>query len=72
MSQGDLPQTTVDAPRWPPVGERYVSRRELATLMGVSLATVDRMVAEGDAVGDVGAAYTAFQGLVSNLVGIGA
>lgn len=47
MSQGDLPQTTVDAPRWPPVGERYVSRRELATLMGVSLATVDRMVAEG-------------------------
>jgi hypothetical protein len=27
--------------------ERYVSRRELASIMGVSLATVDRMVAEG-------------------------
>jgi phage terminase Nu1 subunit (DNA packaging protein) len=29
------------------VAERYVSRAELATLMGVSLATVDRLVAEG-------------------------
>jgi hypothetical protein len=27
--------------------ERYVSRYELARLMGVSIATVDRMVAEG-------------------------
>jgi phage terminase Nu1 subunit (DNA packaging protein) len=27
--------------------ERYVSRSELAVLMGVSLATVDRLVAEG-------------------------
>jgi hypothetical protein len=27
--------------------ERYVSRVELAAIMGVSLATVDRMVAEG-------------------------
>jgi len=27
--------------------ERYVSRSELAEIMGVSLATVDRMVAEG-------------------------
>jgi hypothetical protein len=27
--------------------ERYVSRSELADLMGVSLATVDRLVAEG-------------------------
>jgi phage terminase Nu1 subunit (DNA packaging protein) len=30
-----------------PTPERYVSRSELALLMGVSLATVDRMVAEG-------------------------
>jgi hypothetical protein len=29
------------------VAERYVSRAELAALMGVSLATVDRLVAEG-------------------------
>jgi hypothetical protein len=27
--------------------ERYVARAELASIMGVSLATVDRMVAEG-------------------------
>jgi phage terminase Nu1 subunit (DNA packaging protein) len=27
--------------------ERYVSRAELAAIMGVSLATVDRMVAQG-------------------------
>jgi len=27
--------------------ERYVNRQELAQLMGVSVATVDRMVAEG-------------------------
>jgi phage terminase Nu1 subunit (DNA packaging protein) len=27
--------------------ERYVSRHELAALMGVSIATIDRMVAEG-------------------------
>jgi hypothetical protein len=30
-----------------PVVECYVSRAELAAIMGVSLATVDRMVAEG-------------------------
>jgi hypothetical protein len=30
-----------------PMVERYVSRSELAGIMGVSLATVDRMVAEG-------------------------
>jgi phage terminase Nu1 subunit (DNA packaging protein) len=29
------------------MAERYVSRAELAVLMGVSLATVDRLVAEG-------------------------
>lgn len=29
------------------VVERFVSRAELAVIMGVSLATVDRMVAEG-------------------------
>src|SRR6267154_29927 len=29
------------------VPERYVARAELAAIMGVSLATVDRMVAEG-------------------------
>lgn len=27
--------------------ERYVSRRELAVLMGVSVATIDRLVAAG-------------------------
>jgi phage terminase Nu1 subunit (DNA packaging protein) len=27
--------------------ERYVTRAELAAIMGVSLATVDRMVADG-------------------------
>lgn len=27
--------------------ERYVDRRELAELMGVSVATVDRMVSDG-------------------------
>lgn len=27
--------------------ERYVTRAELARLMGVSIATIDRMVAEG-------------------------
>lgn len=34
---------------WPPssAAEVYVSRYELARLMGVSVATVDRMVAEG-------------------------
>lgn len=30
-----------------PEPERYVTRKELATLMGVSLRTVDRMLAEG-------------------------
>jgi hypothetical protein len=29
------------------VPERYVARAELAAIMGVSLATVDRMVADG-------------------------
>jgi phage terminase Nu1 subunit (DNA packaging protein) len=29
------------------VPERYIARAELAAIMGVSLATVDRMVAEG-------------------------
>jgi phage terminase Nu1 subunit (DNA packaging protein) len=38
--------STTDAPRLWAV-ERYVSRAELAAIMGVSLATVDRMVAEG-------------------------
>jgi phage terminase Nu1 subunit (DNA packaging protein) len=34
---------------WPPLSaaEPYVSRYELARLMGVSVATVDRMVADG-------------------------
>jgi phage terminase Nu1 subunit (DNA packaging protein) len=46
------------SPHSPPIGpfreptelpsvERYVSRAELAAIMGVSLATVDRMVAQG-------------------------
>lgn len=30
-----------------PEGERYVGRAELARIMGVSVATVDRLVAEG-------------------------
>jgi hypothetical protein len=38
-SRGDTP-----AGQWP---EHYVGRRELAEIMGVSLATVDRMVGEG-------------------------
>jgi hypothetical protein len=41
------------------VAERYVSRAELAVLMGVSLATVDRLVAEGMPSGDVGASHAA-------------
>ena len=28
-------------------GERYVDRRQLALMMGVSVATIDRMVAKG-------------------------
>ncbi len=43
-----LPAPTPTAghtPSWLP--ERYVSRRELAALMGVSLGTVDRLVADG-------------------------
>jgi phage terminase Nu1 subunit (DNA packaging protein) len=32
----------------PPLGpERYVTRRELASMMGVSIDTVDRLVADG-------------------------
>ena len=38
--------TTIDSLRVPEV-ERYVSRQELAELMGVSVATVDRLVAQG-------------------------
>ena len=34
--------------------ERYVTRRELAALMGVSIDTVDRLVSRRDAVRDVG------------------
>lgn len=30
-----------------PESERYVTRHQLAILMGVSIATVDRMVSEG-------------------------
>lgn len=30
-----------------PEPERYVNRAELAHIMGVSIATIDRMVAEG-------------------------
>jgi hypothetical protein len=47
MGARDLNPTSGDTRRWPLVGERYVSRLELAGIMGVSLATVDRMVAEG-------------------------
>jgi phage terminase Nu1 subunit (DNA packaging protein) len=47
MSTNSLPIR----PSVEPVGrlevERYVSRAELAAIMGVSIATVDRMVAEG-------------------------
>jgi predicted DNA-binding transcriptional regulator AlpA len=31
----------------PPLPERYVDRREIALILGVSVATVDRMVADG-------------------------
>jgi phage terminase Nu1 subunit (DNA packaging protein) len=37
-------RTTDPTPRAP---ERYVSRAELARFMGVSVATIDRLVAEG-------------------------
>jgi hypothetical protein len=47
MSARDLNQTSAATPQLQLVGERYVSRLELAGIMGVSLATVDRMVAEG-------------------------
>jgi|GEM_PF-4961839 len=72
MSRSDLPQTPVDAPWWPLVGERYVSRRELAGILGVSVATVDRMVAEGMPSVTWGRAYAAFQGLAGDLLGVGA
>jgi phage terminase Nu1 subunit (DNA packaging protein) len=40
-----IPSRTTDpSPRAP---ERYVSRAELARFMGVSVATIDRLVAEG-------------------------
>lgn len=35
------------APALTPEPERYVTRPELAQMMGVSVATVDRLVAEG-------------------------
>jgi hypothetical protein len=41
-----LPKS-VHAERGLVVAERYVSRAELAVLMGVSLATVDRLVSDG-------------------------
>jgi len=34
-------------PIWPAPPERYVGRIELGQIMGVSLATIDRLVAEG-------------------------
>lgn len=40
-------QETRAATAQPSAPERYVARAELAAIMGVSLATVDRMVAEG-------------------------
>jgi hypothetical protein len=47
MSAHSLPSCPSREPAGLPVVERYVSRAELASIMGVSLATVDRMVAEG-------------------------
>jgi len=42
------PASVEPAPRFPPSGpERYVTRRELAALMGVSIDTVDRLVTDG-------------------------
>jgi hypothetical protein len=46
MAANRLRVTSSSAPAHPPV-ERYVSRSELAAIMNVSLATIDRMVAEG-------------------------
>jgi phage terminase Nu1 subunit (DNA packaging protein) len=46
MAANRLRVTSSSAPA-PPPAERYVSRSELAAMMGVSLATIDRMVAEG-------------------------
>jgi phage terminase Nu1 subunit (DNA packaging protein) len=47
VSASDPSRNRVDTRRWLPVVERFVSRSELAGMMGVSLATVDRMVREG-------------------------
>ena len=44
--QNPNPETRAVAVQ-PVAPERYVARAELAAIMGVSLATVDRMVAEG-------------------------
>lgn len=53
-----------------PAPERYVARGELAAIMGVSLATVDRMVAEGMPC-DVGTPYAPFQAVCGHLLGNG-
>lgn len=46
--KGQNPNPETRAAAAQPIGpERYVARAELAAIMGVSLATVDRMVAEG-------------------------
>jgi phage terminase Nu1 subunit (DNA packaging protein) len=46
MGTNSIPRRTGGSP-WLAEAERYVSRTELAQIMGVSVATVDRMVAEG-------------------------
>jgi hypothetical protein len=46
MSSQSLPKSA-HAERGLVAAERYVSRAELAALMGVSLATVDRLVSDG-------------------------
>jgi phage terminase Nu1 subunit (DNA packaging protein) len=46
MGTNSIPRRTGGSP-WLAEAERYVSRAELARIMGVSVATVDRMVAEG-------------------------
>lgn len=46
MGTNSISRRTGGSP-WLAEAERYVSRAELARIMGVSVATVDRMVAEG-------------------------
>lgn len=47
MGTSTAAQASASRSRTPQGAERFVSRGEMAAIMGVSLATLDRMVAEG-------------------------